>query len=101
MYNLLEDEIHICQSSNNNNIIRIFLNCVCACIFTEVGKNINQDKVLSLKRYVEDYHKYANSLKLPSVQSEAKDHQNLAPGAKKRKGITIRPKAWKANISLV
>ncbi|KAF3861061.1 hypothetical protein F7725_001316 [Dissostichus mawsoni] len=28
----------------------------------EVGKNINQDKALSLKRYVEDYHKYKGPL---------------------------------------
>lgn len=27
-----------------------------------MGKNINQDKILNLKRYVEDYQKQANSL---------------------------------------
>ncbi|XP_027867104.1 transmembrane and death domain protein 1 isoform X1 [Xiphophorus couchianus] len=31
-------------------------------IALEVGKNINQDKILNLKRYVEDYQKHANSL---------------------------------------
>ncbi|KAA8591310.1 transmembrane and death domain protein 1 isoform X1 [Etheostoma spectabile] len=37
-------------------------------IAIEVGKNINQDKALSLKRYVEDYHKYVSSLNFPPVQ---------------------------------
>ncbi|XP_070767281.1 transmembrane and death domain protein 1 [Enoplosus armatus] len=41
----------------------------------EVGKNINQDMALSLKRNVEDYHKYVNSLNFPPVQSDTKDHQ--------------------------
>lgn len=63
------------------------------CFFTEVGKNINQDKALSLKRYVEDYHKYVSSLNVPSIQSDAKDHQNLDQRARKRKGMIICPKA--------
>ncbi|TNN54136.1 hypothetical protein EYF80_035644 [Liparis tanakae] len=44
----------------------------------EVGKNINQDKALNLKRYVEDYHKYVESLNFPPKQKDSKDqHQNL------------------------
>ncbi|RVE70962.1 hypothetical protein OJAV_G00069720 [Oryzias javanicus] len=44
-------------------------------IAIEVGKNINQDKALSLKRYVEDYHKYVMSLNLPSVREATRSHQ--------------------------
>ncbi|XP_026187338.1 transmembrane and death domain protein 1 [Mastacembelus armatus] len=50
----------------------------------EVGKNINQDKALSLKRYVEDYHKYVNSLNVPSIQSDAKEHQHAGQRIRKR-----------------
>ncbi|KAM3872109.1 transmembrane and death domain protein 1 [Diretmus argenteus] len=42
-------------------------------IAIEVGKNINQDKTLNLKRYVEDYHKYVSSLKFPSVQPDTEN----------------------------
>ncbi|KAM9351037.1 transmembrane and death domain protein 1 [Symphorus nematophorus] len=55
-------------------------------IAIEVGKNINQDKVLSLKRFVEDYHKYVNSLNIPPVQSDPKDHQHEGQRFRKRKG---------------
>ncbi|XP_039894079.1 transmembrane and death domain protein 1-like [Simochromis diagramma] len=45
-------------------------------IATEVGKNINQDKALSLKRYVEDYHKYVNSLNFVSdTKHQKRGHQ--------------------------
>ncbi|KAM9342412.1 transmembrane and death domain protein 1 [Pholidichthys leucotaenia] len=39
-------------------------------IAVEVGKNINQDITLSLKRYVEDYHKYVTSLNSESIKSK-------------------------------
>ncbi|XP_071333312.1 transmembrane and death domain protein 1 isoform X2 [Trachinotus anak] len=51
-------------------------------IAIEVGKNINQDKVLSLKRYVDDYHKYVSSL---NVLSDAKHHQRAGQRVRKRK----------------
>ncbi|XP_039460818.1 transmembrane and death domain protein 1-like isoform X2 [Oreochromis aureus] len=47
-------------------------------IATEVGKNINQDKALSLKRYVEDYHKYVNSLNFVSdTKQQKRGHQRV------------------------
>ncbi|XP_044206585.1 uncharacterized protein LOC122981869 isoform X2 [Thunnus albacares] len=58
----------------------------------EVGKNINQDKVLSLKRYVEDYHKYVSSLNFPPVQPDAKDHQHSEHRVRKRK---VRDLTWR------
>nr|XP_020473474.1 uncharacterized protein LOC109970327 isoform X2 [Monopterus albus] len=57
-------------------------------IAIEVGQNINQDKILSLKRYVEDYHRYVQSLNIPSIQSDEKDHQHAA---RKR---TVRDLTW-------
>ncbi|KAJ0036296.1 hypothetical protein NQD34_004973, partial [Periophthalmus magnuspinnatus] len=39
----------------------------------EVGKNINQDKSLNLKRYVEDYHKIVSSFNVPEEQPNATD----------------------------
>lgn len=59
----------------------------CVYVFTEVGKNINQDKSLSLKRYVEGYHKYVNSLKLQQAQSETKD--NTQRRDRKIKGMRV------------
>ncbi|CAJ1084555.1 transmembrane and death domain protein 1-like isoform X2 [Xyrichtys novacula] len=53
-------------------------------IAMEVGKNINQDKLLNLKRYVEEYHKYASSLNVPPIQSDSK---NKKQKVKKRKGL--------------
>ncbi|XP_044206584.1 transmembrane and death domain protein 1-like isoform X1 [Thunnus albacares] len=61
-------------------------------IAIEVGKNINQDKVLSLKRYVEDYHKYVSSLNFPPVQPDAKDHQHSEHRVRKRK---VRDLTWR------
>ncbi|XP_060913174.1 transmembrane and death domain protein 1-like [Labrus mixtus] len=58
----------------------------------EVGKNINQDKVLSLKRFVEDYHKYVSSLNVPPVQSETKDGRPEGQRVKKR---TVRDLSWR------
>ncbi|XP_028309640.1 transmembrane and death domain protein 1 isoform X2 [Gouania willdenowi] len=48
----------------------------------ELGKNINQQKALNLKRYVEDYVKYVDSLKAPSI----KLNNNKSRRIKKRKG---------------
>lgn len=57
---------------------------LCRPIVTEVGKNINQDKSLKIKRFVEDYHKYVSSLNVPS----GAEHQQQKDPAKrgKRKG---------------
>ncbi|XP_054651372.1 transmembrane and death domain protein 1-like isoform X2 [Dunckerocampus dactyliophorus] len=41
-------------------------------IALEVGKNINQDKILNLERYVEGYHQFASSLKSQEVQKPQK-----------------------------
>ncbi|CAG6021851.1 unnamed protein product [Menidia menidia] len=43
-------------------------------IAIEVGKNINQDKALDLKRYVEGYHEFVRSLNIPSLSSDTKPH---------------------------
>jgi len=65
--------------------IYVLLDVQCAYVFTEVGKNINQDKILNLKRYVEDYHKYVESLNFPPKQSDSKDQQQNHE-VKKRRG---------------
>ncbi|KAM3617882.1 uncharacterized protein V6R79_012353 [Siganus canaliculatus] len=52
-------------------------------IAIEVGKNINQDKALNLKRYVEDYHKYVSTLNIPQVQPD-KENQHGDQRARKR-----------------
>ncbi|XP_047213718.1 transmembrane and death domain protein 1-like isoform X2 [Girardinichthys multiradiatus] len=44
-------------------------------IALEVGKNINQDKTLRLKRYVEDYQKHVNSLGVQFMKADANKHQ--------------------------
>ncbi|XP_061758588.1 transmembrane and death domain protein 1-like [Nerophis ophidion] len=36
----------------------------------EVGKNINQDKILNLQRYAEGYHRFASSLKSREVRPQ-------------------------------
>uniref|UniRef100_UPI0037E8F5DE transmembrane and death domain protein 1 n=1 Tax=Semicossyphus pulcher TaxID=241346 RepID=UPI0037E8F5DE len=61
-------------------------------IAIEVGKNINQDKVLSLKRFVEDYHKYVNSLNVPPVQTDTKDGQQEGKRVRTRK---VRDLTWR------
>lgn len=63
----------------------VFLFVVCL-FFAEVGKNINQDLSLKLKRFVEDYHKYAQSLNIPKGQPKTADHQHRGQRAKYRKG---------------
>ncbi|XP_049921740.1 transmembrane and death domain protein 1-like [Epinephelus moara] len=61
-------------------------------IAIEVGKNINQDKLLSLKRYVEDYHKYVSSLNSPPAQSDTKDRQRGNRRVRKRQ---VRDLSWR------
>ncbi|XP_029975377.1 transmembrane and death domain protein 1 [Salarias fasciatus] len=58
----------------------------------EVGKNINQEKALSLKRYVEDYHKYVNSLNLKSLKFNTKTHRDAGRKVKRRK---VRDLTWR------
>ncbi|XP_033988723.1 transmembrane and death domain protein 1-like, partial [Trematomus bernacchii] len=60
-------------------------------IAIEVGKNINQDKSLSLKRYVEDYHKYVQSLNPPEKQSDTKGQKKKGRRVRKRK---VRDLTW-------
>ncbi|XP_029910652.1 transmembrane and death domain protein 1 [Myripristis murdjan] len=60
-------------------------------IAVEVGKNINQDKALSLKRYVEDYHKYVSSLKFPSVQPDSDSHHHTE---QRVRGRRVRDLTW-------
>lgn len=57
---------------------------LCCPIVTEVGKNINQDKSLKIKRYVEDYHKYVSSLNIPSGAKHQRREDPTKHG--KRKG---------------
>ncbi|XP_028439861.1 transmembrane and death domain protein 1 isoform X2 [Perca flavescens] len=60
----------------------------------EVGKNINQDKALSLKRYVEDYHKYVNSLNFPPVQLDTKGQPHEEQKARTRTR-RVRDLTWR------
>ncbi|XP_043972515.1 transmembrane and death domain protein 1-like isoform X2 [Gambusia affinis] len=61
-------------------------------IALEVGKNINQDKILNLKRYVEDYKKQVNSLidlpANPEPQGPKDPHQ-------KGRRIKIEDVSWR------
>ncbi|XP_068589747.1 transmembrane and death domain protein 1 [Cebidichthys violaceus] len=61
-------------------------------IAIEVGKNINQDKVLGIKLYVEDYHKFVNSLNSPPEQSDSKDREHKARRVRKRR---VRDLTWR------
>ncbi|XP_041858920.1 transmembrane and death domain protein 1-like [Melanotaenia boesemani] len=60
-------------------------------IAVEMGKNINQDKALSLKRYVEDYHKFVKSLNIPSVKADTKPHQHAHQRVRTKK---VRDLTW-------
>ncbi|XP_072223823.1 transmembrane and death domain protein 1 [Leuresthes tenuis] len=60
-------------------------------IAIEVGKNINQDKALNLKRYVEGYHKFVNSLHIPSVRADTKTHQHEQQRVRTKK---VRDLKW-------
>lgn len=51
-------------------------------VFAEVGKNINEDLSQRLKRFVEDYHKYAQSLNVPKPPPKTAKGQR----AKRREG---------------
>lgn len=58
-----------------------------ACVFlSEVGKNINQDLSLRMKRFVEDYHKYVESLHIPTMQPKTGDRRREGQGGQTRKG---------------
>ncbi|KAM8864621.1 transmembrane and death domain protein 1 [Spinachia spinachia] len=57
-------------------------------VAVEVGKNINQDKALKIKRYVEDYHKYVNSLNIPQERPDSDGQQPDAHAVRKRR---VRP----------
>ncbi|XP_030220196.1 transmembrane and death domain protein 1 [Gadus morhua] len=61
-------------------------------IAAEVGKNINQDKSLSLKRYVEGYHKHASRLKTLPARSERspQTRQDSRKTARKVRDLTWR-----------
>ncbi|TKS76663.1 hypothetical protein D9C73_010753 [Collichthys lucidus] len=61
-------------------------------IAIEVGKNINQDKALSLKRFVEDYHKYVSSLNVPPMKSDTKDRRRENQRARRR---NVRDLTWR------
>ncbi|KAM4736739.1 transmembrane and death domain protein 1 [Anableps anableps] len=61
-------------------------------IALEVGKNINQDKALSLKRYVEDYQKYASSLRVQFMKGNANKRQHVHQRVRK---IKIGDLTWR------
>ncbi|XP_054912915.1 transmembrane and death domain protein 1-like [Poeciliopsis prolifica] len=58
-------------------------------IALEVGKNINQDKILNLKRYVEDYKKHALSDAKPDPQGNKDPHHH------KGRRIRIEDVSWR------
>ncbi|KAK9515171.1 hypothetical protein VZT92_025838 [Zoarces viviparus] len=61
-------------------------------IAIEVGKNINQDQLLGLKLYVEDYHKLVNSSNFPPEQSDSEEREHKAQRARKRR---VRDLTWR------
>lgn len=68
---------------------------LCVFVFTEVGKNINQDKALSLKRYVEDYEKHAKSLNSRFTNADANKEQRAHQRFRKIKSnISSQFKKW-------
>ncbi|XP_037630095.1 transmembrane and death domain protein 1-like isoform X3 [Sebastes umbrosus] len=60
--------------------------------YKEVGKNINQEKALNLKRYVEEYHKYVNSLNFPLEQPDTKEKPREGQTLRKRR---VRDLTWR------
>ncbi|XP_034035795.1 transmembrane and death domain protein 1-like [Thalassophryne amazonica] len=58
----------------------------------EVGKNINQDKIQALKRYVEDYHRFVSSREIPKAKEEKKEHQH---GKLKMFKREVRDLSWR------
>ncbi|XP_030279538.1 transmembrane and death domain protein 1 isoform X2 [Sparus aurata] len=55
----------------------------------EVGKNINQDKILSLKRYVQGYHEHVKSLNSPP-DSESHRHEGKRSGKRRARDLSWR-----------
>ncbi|XP_019907086.2 transmembrane and death domain protein 1-like [Esox lucius] len=70
-------------------------------IAIEMGKNINQDKTLSLMKYVEEYHQTVNAIESPLVQSEKeKPHKDAQPQARHVRNIPVRDLKW-SDLELV
>ncbi|CAL8319671.1 unnamed protein product [Merluccius merluccius] len=58
-------------------------------IAVEVGKNINQDKALSLKRHVEDYHKHVSRLQTLERRRPPRE------GRKKKRAMKVKDLTWR------
>ncbi|KAM8753724.1 transmembrane and death domain protein 1 [Acanthopagrus schlegelii] len=58
-------------------------------IAIEVGKNINQDKILSLKRYVQGYHEHVKSLNSPP-DSKSQQHEGKTSGKRRARDLSWR-----------
>ncbi|XP_035238116.1 transmembrane and death domain protein 1-like [Anguilla anguilla] len=58
---------------------------------TEIGKNINQDKALSLQKYVEDYHRRVDTMGSPLVQPEMETIQLASQQAMRQ----VRDLTWR------
>ncbi|XP_070961634.1 transmembrane and death domain protein 1 [Oncorhynchus clarkii lewisi] len=70
-------------------------------IAIEVGKNINQDKTLSMKKYVEEYHQRVSSIESPLVQSETGEHHvDPKPQARHVRNIPVTELIW-SDLELV
>ncbi|XP_029580254.1 si:ch211-226m16.3 protein [Salmo trutta] len=70
-------------------------------IAIEVGKNINQDKTLSIKKYVEEYHQRVSSIESPLVQSETEEHHvDPKPQARHVRNIPVKELIW-SDLELV
>ncbi|KAJ3586564.1 hypothetical protein NHX12_012961 [Muraenolepis orangiensis] len=66
-----------------------------------VGKNINQDQALSLKRYVEDYHKYVSRLKTVHPERERHPEREHQPRQGQRNTATRRGRVLHGNPSML
>nr|XP_019964430.1 PREDICTED: uncharacterized protein LOC109643687 [Paralichthys olivaceus] len=62
-------------------------------IAIEVGTNINEDKTLNLKRYVDDYHTYVSSLNVPSIQSDANRQEDA--GHRRKRKRKVKDLSWR------
>ncbi|XP_064156331.1 transmembrane and death domain protein 1-like, partial [Anguilla rostrata] len=60
-------------------------------IAIEIGKNINQDKALSLQKYVEDYHRHVDTMGSPLVQPEMETIQLASQQAMRQ----VRDLTWR------
>ncbi|KAL1020689.1 hypothetical protein UPYG_G00003390 [Umbra pygmaea] len=70
-------------------------------IAIEMGKNINQDKTLSLKKYVEEYHQGINSIVSPLVRSATEGHHiDTQPKARHVRSIPAKDLKW-SDLELV